>query len=185
MAPSKSRALIALKSHNSPAKAARSCSTTTGTLTRMAAGDPEISKAYQDCVGRKNLARDRYTKDAESRAKDLAPKQITEAQAERYKKRLFFLTGRDPAVAAAALHKRLNNERRQDKAVDLEEALESLESIQSQSSVLKPIRKAIVDIWDRWCAKCKQHVVDDPCELCGRHTILVKGDGGPTTSGNE
>lgn len=179
--PSRQRALIALRSHRSVAAAARSCATTTQSLTRLTVGDNELTKAYQDCVSRKNLAREREAKDAGNRAKECVPKQITEEQVERYKRKLFYLSGKDPAIAVAALHRRLNRERRQDKAVDLEEAIENLDAVQQQAGVLKPIRKAVVDIWDRWCANCKQHRVDDPCEVCGRHTVLVKGEGGPTT----
>jgi len=181
MSLSKQRALMALRSFRTLAAAARSCSVYPSTLVRMAATDPEVSKAYQDCVGRKNAAISREQTDAVRREKKAEQRPISDSAAERNQRRLFFLSGKDPAVAVAALHGRLNRERRQDKMADLEDAIESIEAIVSNRPLSKPVRKSVTDIWDRWCGKCQAHRVDDPCEVCNRHTMIVKGDGCTTT----
>lgn len=139
-----------------------------------------MQKAYEECVG--GIIRDRRKEEsAAAKRERKAMAVVTERTVERRKSRFFAAIGKDPRVAAAALHKRLNHERRQEKAADIEEALDNLAEIQATARLAKPVAKSTLDLWDRWCGHCKSHRVDDPCEVCGRHTILVKGDGGPTT----
>ncbi len=73
-------------------------------------------------------------------------------------------------VATAALHKRLNRERRQEKATEIEAAIDAVDDIIAGKNdvAVPPLR--VLDVWDRWCANCKSHRVDDPCEVCARHT---------------
>ena len=181
MKPSRQRALIALRSFTSVAAAARSVGTNANTLLRMTVGDQELGRAYRECRDGVLRARQREEAAASGREKKVAESRITERAAERNQRRLFRLRGQDPAVAVAALHKRLNRERRQEKAADLKEALDRLDELQAEARTVKPVTKRTLDVWDRWCANCKEHRVDDPCEVCSRHTVLVKGDGGPTT----
>jgi len=163
------------------AAAARSIPTTPNTLLRLTLGDPELQTAYEQCVS--GVLRDRRDQElaAKKQERKAAAPRVTERTAERRKARLFATIGKDPRIAAAALHKRLNHEKRQEKAADLEAALDSLAELQTTGKLTKPIAKETLDLWDRWCARCKAYRVDDPCEVCRCHTLLVKGDGGPTT----
>lgn len=173
MKVSRARALIALRSYPNVASAARSIPTTPNTLLRMTLGDPEISKAYEECVH--GILRDRHDEEVAAFKRANPPPRVTVRIAEKRKKRFFAAIGKNPALAVGALHKRLNHERRQEKVAALEAAIESIDQLQNHASEMTPISKNVLDLWDRWCANCKAHRVDDPCEVCRRHTLLVKG----------
>ena len=174
MKVSRQRALIALKSHVSLKAAALSIPTTPEVLLRLTLDDPELTEAYKQCVDGTLRRRLKEEEALEKRAKASEVRPVSERTEEKRKMRFFAAVGRDPRVAAAALHARLNKQRKQDKAADLEEALDRLAELQSVGKVSKPISKAVLDVIDRWCGNCKEHRVDDPCEVCGRHTLLVK-----------
>lgn len=169
--PSRQRALIALRSMDSVAKAARSIGCRPETLLRMAVGDDEMTEAYENCVH--GVIRQRGEQErAEAKRQREANKPIDERTVERRTARFFAKIGKDPRIAAASLHKRLNHERRQEKAALLEEALDAVEA-RAANRPLKPPSRNLVEVFDRWCGRCKEHRVDDPCEMCGLHTLEV------------
>lgn len=170
--PSEQRVLIALRSFTSVAAAARSVGVSTDTLRRMALRDEEIRVAYQDCVSGVNLQRADVTRAEAKRAKEATIPKVTERTAENRMKRLFASTGRDPKLAAAALHRRLNREARETKRVALTEAVAAVDNLLAGRPTVPT--KATLDAFDRWCANCKAHRVDDPCEVCNRKTLEVK-----------
>lgn len=172
MRPSEQRALIALRSFVSVTAAARSLRTTANTLQRMALEDEEIRIAYQDCVSGVNWQRDEVSRAEAKRAKKANTPRVTEQTAEKRAARLFFLSGRDPKLAAGALHSRLNREARATKRKALSEAISAMDNLIAKRPVA-PTRAAL-DAFDRWCANCKSHRVDDPCEVCNRKTLQVK-----------
>ena len=172
MRPSEQRALIALRSFVSVAAAARSIKTTVQTLQRMALYDEEIRIAYQDCVSGVNLQRAEVTRAEARRAKEADVPKVTERTAEKRAARFFAASGKNPRLAAAALHKRLNHEKRETKRKALSEAISSLDDLIAKRPVAPT--KAALDVFDRWCANCKSHRVDDPCEVCNRKTLQVK-----------
>lgn len=179
--PSRQRVLIALRSFATVAAASRSIGVSPSTILRMTVNDTELTKAYTECRDGIVASRARLSADAEKRKRDSEQRVLSVREVERRKARLFAAIGADPRIAAAAIHKRMNHEIRQSKMADLEDALESVEEVQRTGKISKPIKRSVVDVWDRWCGNCKEHRVDDPCEVCGRHTILVKGEGGPTS----
>jgi hypothetical protein len=143
---------------------------------RLTLGDDELAEAYEECVYGVVRQRQEGERDAAKRAREAAKPRITERTAEKRKARLFAAIGKDPRIAAAALHKRLNYQKRQDRAADIEEAIDAVDAMIAQKIPMTPSLR-VLDVWDRWCANCKAHRVDDPCEVCNRHTLLVKGDG--------
>jgi hypothetical protein len=174
---SRQRALIALRSYPSVKAAARSIPTTPAALLRMTLGDPEVSRAYEECVS--GVLRDRRDEEVAARKRAQPPPLVTVRTAERRRARFFATVGKDPKLASAALHKRLNHERRQEKIADLKAALGCIDEIQGHAQAMKPIPKSVLDLWDRWCGHCKAHRLDDPCDVCHRHTLLVRGDKEP------
>lgn len=170
---SQQRALIALKSFPTVKAAARSVGVSTSVLTRMAARDPKLAKAYDDCVSGAARKRQQEEEAAAKRRKEAEKGNVSVRIAEKRKMRFFAAVGKDPRVAAAALHKRLNHEERQDKAAALEEAIDAVDAMIAREPP-KPITRKMVDVWDRWCRNCNEYRVDDPCEVCSRHTIEAK-----------
>lgn len=177
MAVSRERALIALRSFPSVAAAARSIGTSSETLLRLTLGDDELSYAYEECVSGVVRQRQMEEHDAEARQKKAEAPRVTVRTAERRKARMFAAAGKNPQNAAAALHRRLNHERRQERAADIEAAIDAVDEIISGKRDIAVPTKKVLDVWDRWCANCKAHRIDDPCEVCNRKTLLVKGDG--------
>lgn len=173
MRPSKQRALIALRSFSSVAAAARSCKTSPPVLVRMTVGDDELTEAYENCVHGVIRQRGEEDRAAAKRQRDAAKPRVSERTAEKRKMRFFAAVGRDPRVAAAALHKRLNHEKRQEKAALIEEAIDAVDAMIAERP-LPPMRHNVVHAFDRWCANCKEHRVDNPCEVCCRYTVEVR-----------
>jgi hypothetical protein len=169
MKVSPQRALIALRSFPSVAAAARSISCKPGTLLRMTVDNEELAHAYSECVDGSVAARQREALAAERRAKPEPPR-LTVRAAEKREARFFAAVGRNPHIAAAALHRRLNHEHRQEKAADIEAAIDAVDAVIAD----KPLAfiPAVNNVWDRWCAKCKEYRVDDPCEVCDRKTLV-------------
>lgn len=174
MRPSRQRALIALRSFSSVAAAARSLRCDPSTLMRMTIGDEELTEAYENCVYGVIRQRGEEERAATKRQRDAAKPRVSERTAERRKARLFAAAGKDPRLAAAALHKRLNHERRQEKAAAIEEAIDAVDEMIANRPVSKPPRLRLFEAFDRWCAHCKADRVDDPCEVCNRHTLEVR-----------
>lgn len=170
--PSKQRALIALRSYESVAAAARSIGTTRDTLLRMAFNEPEVGVAYKECVEGKIRRREQEKRAAQKRQQEKEKPRITERTAERRTARLMAAAGRDPRVAAAALHKRLNREARQEKAADLEEAIEAIDELIAGRPKVPSLR--VLSVIDRWCGRCQAERIDDPCEVCNCKTIQHK-----------
>lgn len=139
----------------------------------MAVGDDELTEAYENCVYGVVRQRGEEERAAAKRQRDAEKPRITERTAEIRKTRLFAAVGKNPAVARAALHKRLNHEKRQDKAALIEEAIDAVDAMIAERP-LPPTRRNVVHAFDRWCANCKEHRVDDPCEVCNRHTLEVR-----------
>jgi hypothetical protein len=164
---SRERALIALRSFPSIRAAARSIGCTGSTLLRMTVSDTELAEAYEACVGGTIAARQREEVAQERRAREPPPR-ITERQVERRKARFFAATGRDPRVAAAALHSRLNAEARETKRVAILQAIDAVEAMQMNKPI--PLPPVVKEVWDRWCARCQAYRVDDKCEVCGYRT---------------
>jgi hypothetical protein len=129
----------------------------------------KIAAAYEECLLGMVRQRAAGERAAAERARETQISRVSERAVERREARFFAATGRDPCLAAAVLHKRLNRERRQEKAADIEDALESIDAIIAGKDI--PTPPAIVAVCDRWCANCKAHRVDDPCEVCARHTL--------------
>ncbi len=171
--PTKQRALIALRSFPSVAAAARSCSTSPPVLVRMTVGDDELTEAYENCVHGVIRQRGEEGRAAAKRQRDAEKPRITERTAEKRKARLFAAVGKDPRIAQAALHKRLNHEKRQEKAALIEEAIDAVDAMISERP-LPPTKRNVVHAFDRWCANCKEHRVDNPCEVCCRYTLEVR-----------
>lgn len=169
--PSRQRALIALRSFPSVSAAARSVGTTPSTLMRMTLNDTELLEAYEECVYGVIRQRRHEVQAAEKRAQEKP--RVSERTAERRMARLFAATGRDPRIVAAALHKRLNREHRQEKAANIKATLAALDELM-RGRPSSPPSQRVLDTWDRWCANCQAHRVDDPCEMCNRHTLEVK-----------
>lgn len=170
---SKQRALIALRSFPTLAAAARSVGVDPRILMRMAAADADVQAAYKFClegVVRAKQAEER--REAERARKAAEPPVVTERVAERRKARFFAAVGADPKLAAAALHKRLNRERRQEKAAELEEAIDAVNELIAGRHLVPT--KRVLDVIDRWCGRCQCERVDDPCEVCGCKTIQHK-----------
>lgn len=173
MRVSRQRALIALQSFESVSAAAKSLGVETVTLLRMTLKDQKLAEAYRDCVNGVVRKRESEKRKAEKREREAKKPRVTERTAERRKARFFAATGRDPRLAAASLHKRLNHERRQEKAADLEAAIDAVDALIEGRPVVPT--KRVLDVFDRWCGRCKSERVDDPCEVCGMHTIQHKG----------
>lgn len=173
MSVSRQRALIALKSHPSVKAAARSIPCDPSTLLRLTVGDPELATAYENCVSGVIHQRGEEERAAAKREREAAKPRVTERAAEKRKARFFAATGRNPRMAAAALHKRLNHERRQEKMADLEAAIDACDQLLAGSKDVLPLPRAL-KAWDRWCATCKTHVLENPCENCNRYTTEVK-----------
>ncbi len=170
MALSIQRVRIALSSFHTLRAAARSIGVKEETLTRFVAANPELSRAYQECVS--GLARRRASEEKRITERARERPRVTVRQAEKRKARFFAAIGRDPRIAAAALNKRLNHERRQDKAAALEEAIDAVDDLIA-GRPLRPIVRAH-HVIDRWCARCKSWRVDDPCDVCGMHTLEAR-----------
>lgn len=171
--PSKQRALIALRSFPSVTAAARSMRCGRDVLVRMTVGDEELTEAYENCLHGVIRQRGEEVRAAAKRQRDAATPRITERTAELRKQRVFAAAGGNPGIARAALHKRLNHEKRQEKAALLEEAIDAVDAMIAERP-LPPMRRNIVKAWDRWCANCKEHRVDNPCEVCCRYTVEVR-----------
>lgn len=177
MTASRERALIALRSFPSVAAAARSMGTNPMALLRLTLGDDELSVAYEECLSGVIRQRQLEEQAAENRQKKAEKPRVTVRTAERRKARFLAAIGEDPRKAAAILHARLNREKRQEKAADIEAALDAVDEIIAGKRDLAIPTKKMLDVFDRWCANCKSHRVDDPCEVCNRKTLIVKGDG--------
>jgi len=177
MTPSRQRALIALRSFPSVAAAARSVGTTPQTLLRMAVVDDEVRAAYEECVHGVVLQRLEGERDAAKRQRAASAPRVSVRAAERRLARIFAVAGKNPSLARGALHKRLNREVRQEKAAAIEAAIDAVDDLISGKSDMAPIPQRVLDVFDRWCGNCKSHRIDDPCEVCNRKTLLVKGDG--------
>lgn len=177
MTVSKQRALIALRSFPSVRAAAQSVRASPNTLLRMTLDDDELAKAYEECVYGIVRQRGEEERAAAKRARKAQIPRVSERAAERRKARIFAAVGRNPRIAAAALHKRLNHERRQEKTANIKAAIDAVDNIIAGKNDGPPPSLHVLDVWDRWCANCKAHRIDDPCEVCSRHTLLVKGDG--------
>jgi hypothetical protein len=162
------RALIALRSFPSVAAACRSIGCKPDRLLRMTLADPELATAYDECLHGLVAARQREEIEAAKRAAPPPPR-ITVRAAEKSKARFFAAIGRDPRLAAGALHARLNKEERETKRAIIEAAIAAVDSMAATSSLTKPV-PSVKEVWDRWCAKCQDWRIDDPCEQCGRHT---------------
>lgn len=139
----------------------------------MAAWDSDIAKAYQACSSGIVAARHREERDAKKRERDAKAPRVSERTAERRKERFFAAVGKDPVLARAALHKRLNREKRQEKAAKLEEAIDAVDDMIKNRPLKIPTTRQI-DAFDRWCANCKEYRLDCPCEVCNRYTVEVK-----------
>lgn len=83
----------------------------------------------------------------------------------------FRLAGDDPRLAVAALHRKLNSDRKRRDSVARSEAAASVDHIQQACKVTAPPRKTTKASVDRWCAFCKEERVDRKCEVCGRPTL--------------
>lgn len=142
----------------------------------MTLDNEEIAAAYEECVHGVVRQRGDGERDAAKRAKKALIPRVTERTAEKRKARLFAASGSDPRIAAAALHRRLNHERRQEKAADIEAAIDAVDALIRGEKDIPTPTKSVLDVFDRWCANCKSHRVDDPCEVCNRKTLVVKGD---------
>jgi len=162
MSVSRERALIALRSFPSVAAAAKSIGCHTSTLLRLTVGDPEVMEAYDECVNGLVAARQREEVDAAKRAAPEPPR-VTVRNAEKRKARIFAAAGGDPRIAAAALHARLNKEERETKRAAIEAAVAAVDAMAANAPLTKPAL-AVKDVWDRWCAKCQDWRIDDPCE---------------------
>jgi hypothetical protein len=134
----------------------------------MTVGDPDLAFAYDECVNGAVAARQREEADAAKRAAPEPPR-VTARNAERRKARFFAAIERDPRMAASALHARLNAEARETKRQAIQAAVEAVDALASNASLSKP-PPSVKEVWDRWCAKCQDWRIDDPCEQCGRHT---------------
>jgi len=171
MKPSLQRALIALRSFPSVKAAARSVGTRPETLLRMTLESDALAAAYEECLYGVVRQRAEGERDAKKREEEnTAASRVTVRAEEKRMTRVIAGHGGDPRFAAAAVHQRLNRERKQERAADLEAALNSIASILSGENdvVVPPARPD--DGADRWCANCGDSRVDDPCEVCGRHT---------------
>jgi hypothetical protein len=140
----------------------------------MTLGDPEMHDAYENCVHGVIRVRGEEERAAAKRERDAAKPRVTERTAERRKARLFAAAGKDPRIAKAALHKRLNRERRQEKAAAIEEAIDAVDDMIAKRPLSKPPTREVFEAFDRWCANCNADRCDDPCEVCNRHTLEVR-----------
>jgi len=141
----------------------------------MTLGDPEMHDAYENCVHGVIRVCGEEERAAAKRERDAAkPRVITERTAEKRKARLLAAAGKDPRIARAALYKRLNHERRQEKAAAIEEAIDAVDEMIAKRPMSKPTTLKVFDAFDRWCANCKADRCDDPCEVCNRHTLEVR-----------
>lgn len=166
---SKQRVLIALRSFESIAAAARSVRTGPYTLLRMALNDSEIGVAYKECIEGKIRRREAEKRAAEKREHDAKVPRITERAAEKRTARFFAAVGRDPKLAAGALHKRLNREARQERAADLEAAIDAIDDLIAGRPKVPTMQ--VLSVIDRWCGRCQAERIDDPCEVCRCKTI--------------
>ncbi len=139
----------------------------------MTVGDDEMTEAYENCIHGVIRARGEEERAAAKRQRDVEKPRISERTAELREARFFAAVGKDPRVAAAALHKRLNHEKRQEKAALIEGAIDAIDAMIAERP-LPPTRRNIVHAFDRWCAKCKEHRVNNPCEVCCRYTLEVR-----------
>lgn len=170
---SRQRILIALRSFPSVAAAARSIGTTPERLLRATVSDPEVTGAYEECLHGVVRQRSEGERDAEKRQRDAEEPRVTERTARARQARWFAATGRDPRLAAGALHARLNREARETKAAAIRAAIVAVDAMLADKSSAPIPPKRVLDVFDRWCANCKAHRVDDPCEVCARHTLYL------------
>lgn len=168
MPPSRQRALIALRSFTTVKAAARSCGTTPSVLRRLALADDHILAAYRACLNGVSLAH--IEEERLERVREANKVHPPVLVAERRLARWFAASGRDPRVAAAALHKRMNHEAWQTKLADVEDAIEALDTM-AANRPMGPVSRGMIDVFDRWCSHCQADRVDDPCEVCTRHTV--------------
>lgn len=137
----------------------------------MTVYDSELAAAYEACVGGTVAARQREAADLERRARP-APPRVTERAAEKRKARFFAAVGMNPRLAAGILHKRLNNEARQEKRAAIDAAINAIDARAADKPI--PLPPPVKAVWDRWCAKCKEYRIDDPCEACNRKTYEMR-----------
>lgn len=170
MALSRQRALIALRSFPSVRAAARSVGVAPITLTRFARTDGELREALEQCIRGIVRARASAEKAEEKQARKAEFPRDPVRAAECRKAIVLASYGRDPMLANGMLHARMNRQARQEKAADMEDALDGLADVHAAAKLARP-PTAAHNPEDRWCLRCKTERADDPCEVCGRHTV--------------
>lgn len=167
--PSRQRALIALRSYRTLKAAAKSAACDPSTLLRMTVGDEELTRAYEECVyGVLAQRKDAETEAAKRKKEEETPPNLVKLETRRLQRGIA-ANGGNPRIARAVLHKRLNHQRRQEKMADLEEAIDAVDSRIDNPIPTPPVVEDTVV--DRWCRRCRDYRVDDPCEECGCHTV--------------
>lgn len=164
---SKQRARIALRSFPTLAAAAASVGCGPRVLARMRDTDPELRKAFEARGGR-NVAVSQLDEVP-------VPTAITEYEVRRRIRMRAGIafeqggSGPPPIVAIARMHFRQETAKRAAKRRAVDDAL-----LRESAAVVPAAPRAMSIAADRWCACCRTHVTEDPCENCNRKTREVE-----------